>query len=48
MKDHPIQGISEVLRRPKRILLGQLNSNGDCLYATTIATQIKKITQAAI
>jgi hypothetical protein len=28
--------------RPKRILLGQLNSNGDCLYATTIARQIKK------
>lgn len=42
MKDHPIQGTAEVLRRPKRILLGQLNSNGDCLYATTIAMQIKK------
>jgi len=27
---------------PKRILLGQLNSNGDCIYATTIARQIKK------
>jgi len=25
----------------KRILLGQLGSNGDCLYATTIARQIK-------
>ncbi|MEQ1577992.1 MAG: hypothetical protein ABL894_10090, partial [Hyphomicrobium sp.] len=25
-----------------RILLGQLGSNGDCLYATTIARQIKK------
>jgi len=25
----------------KRILLGQLNSNGDCLYATTVAYQIK-------
>ena len=29
-------------RKPKRILLGQLNSNGDCLYATAIAKQIKK------
>ena len=27
--------------QPKRILLGQLASNGDCLYATTIARQIK-------
>jgi hypothetical protein len=27
--------------RPKRILLGQLNSYGDCLYATVIARQIK-------
>ncbi len=26
----------------KRILLGQLGSNGDCLYATTIARQIKR------
>ncbi len=26
---------------PKRILLGQLASNGDCLYATTVARQIK-------
>lgn len=25
----------------KRILLGQLGSNGDCLYATTVARQIK-------
>jgi ADP-heptose:LPS heptosyltransferase len=25
-----------------RILLGQLNSNGDCLYATVVAKQIKK------
>lgn len=25
----------------KKILLGQLNSNGDCLYATSIARQIK-------
>ncbi|HLO47165.1 MAG TPA: glycosyltransferase [Kamptonema sp.] len=25
----------------KRILLGQLSSNGDCLYATTLARQIK-------
>lgn len=42
MKDHPIQGTLDVLRSPKRILLGQLNSNGDCLYATTIARQIKQ------
>lgn len=28
-------------QRPKRILLGQLNSNGDCLYATALARQIK-------
>lgn len=27
----------------KKILLGQLNSNGDCLYATVIARQIKEI-----
>lgn len=27
--------------RRQNILLGQLNSNGDCLYATTIARQIK-------
>jgi ADP-heptose:LPS heptosyltransferase len=27
----------------KRILLGQLNSNGDCLYATVIARQIKEV-----
>ena len=25
-----------------RILLGQLGSNGDCLYATIVARQIKK------
>jgi hypothetical protein len=30
------------MHKPKRILLGHLNSNGDCLYATTIARQIKK------
>jgi len=28
-------------KRQKRILLGQLNSNGDCLYATAVARQIK-------
>src|SRR5689334_6280119 len=28
-------------QRRKKILLAQLNSNGDCLYATTIARQIK-------
>jgi hypothetical protein len=27
--------------RPRRILLGQFLSNGDCLYATTVARQIK-------
>lgn len=42
MKRHPIQGTAEVLHRPKKILLGQLNSNGDCIYATTIAKQIKR------
>ena len=26
---------------PRRVLLGQLISNGDCLYATTVARQIK-------
>jgi hypothetical protein len=30
------------MSRQLKILLGQLNSNGDCLYATTIARQIKK------
>lgn len=29
------------MKSPKRILLGQLASNGDCLYATTVARQIK-------
>jgi hypothetical protein len=29
------------LQSPKRILLGHLNSNGDCLFATAIARQIK-------
>lgn len=28
---------------PKKILLGQLNSNGDCLLATVIARQIKEV-----
>jgi hypothetical protein len=42
LKNHSGQGVANVLERPKRILLGQLNSNGDCLYATTIAKQIKK------
>lgn len=35
---------SNILKYPKkqkRILLAQLNSNGDCLYATTVAFQIK-------
>ena len=27
----------------KRILLGHLNSNGDCLYATVVARQIKEV-----
>jgi hypothetical protein len=42
VKIRPIQGATIELDRPKRILLGQLNSNGDCLYATTVAKQIKK------
>ena len=29
------------MNRPKRILLGHLGSNGDCLYATAVARQIK-------
>ena len=29
------------MNTPKRILLGQLGANGDCLYATTVARQIK-------
>ncbi len=29
------------MSRPLRILLGQLGANGDCLYATTLARQIK-------
>ena len=34
-------GISDGSKKQKKILLGQLNSFGDCLYATTIARQIK-------
>jgi hypothetical protein len=33
---------SERLSRKKRFLIGQLGSFGDCLFATTIARQIKK------
>jgi len=33
--------IDEVLSPKKRFLIGQLGSYGDCLYATTIARQIK-------
>jgi len=42
MRDRQIQGTVKVLRRPRKILLGQLNSNGDCIYATTVARQIKQ------
>lgn len=28
-------------RRQRRVLLGQLSANGDCVYATTVARQIK-------
>ncbi len=31
------------VNKPKKLLLAQLNSNGDCLYATVIAKQIKEI-----
>lgn len=34
-------GTVVVSQNSKKILLGQLGSNGDCLYATTIARQIK-------
>jgi hypothetical protein len=27
--------------RDRRVLLGQLAANGDCVYATTVARQIK-------
>lgn len=40
MKDNKTQDTTEIIRGPK-ILLGQLNSNGDCIFATTIAKQIK-------
>lgn len=42
MEKRLIQGDIRGLDGSRRILLGQLNSNGDCLYATTIAKQIKK------
>ena len=29
--------------KPQKLLLAQLNSNGDCLYATVIAKQIKEV-----
>lgn len=29
------------MARPRRVLLGQLGANGDCVYATTVARQIK-------
>lgn len=32
---------ARTVARPKRILLGQLGSNGDCLHATVLAKQIK-------
>ena len=31
------------MEKQKKILLAQLNSNGDCIYATVIAKQIKEI-----
>jgi hypothetical protein len=40
-KDRILRNVSSGLQRPLRILLGQLKSSGDCLYATTIARQIK-------
>ena len=36
-----IFNISELDQNQKRILLAHLNSNGDCLYATAVAHQIK-------
>ena len=42
MKDHKKQETAKFPSSGKRILLGQLNSNGDCIFATTIAKQIKK------
>jgi len=41
LKRSPARVSVEALQRRKRILLGHLNSNGDCLYATAIARQIK-------
>jgi hypothetical protein len=35
-------GNNKTLRKRKRILIGQLGCFGDCLYATTVARQIKK------
>lgn len=32
----------EIKKHQDRILLGQLFKNGDCLYATVLARQIKK------
>jgi hypothetical protein len=34
-------GVRTVTMRQSRVLLGQLASNGDCIYATTVARQIK-------
>jgi len=42
VKNRQMPGAALELDRPKKILLGQLNSNGDCLFATTVAKQIKK------
>ena len=42
VKEHQIDRTEDIPKIPKRILLGQLNSNGDCLFVTTIAKQIKK------
>jgi hypothetical protein len=36
-----VQKSDQVLEKPKKILLGQLNSSGDCIFATIIAHQIK-------
>ncbi len=41
-KKKDINPILETSQKPKRILLGHLGSYGDCLFATTIAHQIKK------
>ena len=33
--------MNQTVTHPRRILLGQLSANGDCLYATAVARQIK-------